>query len=225
MPLDQADLDKITALIKGSITAEALSPLIGEALKPSLTKLEQDNAKLRAELEAVKAKPEGEKKAEGEKKPEGGAAGPDAATAGELAALRQRLEATEKARADEAAARKVDAVHVSVREALQKAGVPADRVGVAMAVLKEQGVIDTEKGGWKGKDRLGMDAVLGLDEGAASWLKSDTGKLFLPPSPAQGTGGGPGFGAGPAGGDGTAKLSDLAGRGLGGALSALSAVG
>jgi hypothetical protein len=224
MPLDQADLDKITALIKGSLTAEALSPIIGEALKPALAKVEQDNAKLRAELEAAKAKPADEKKAEDGKKPEGGAAAPDPATAAELAALKQRLEATEKARADEAAARKVDAVHVAAREALQKAGVPADRVAIARAFLKDQGLIDVEKGGWKGKDRLGIDAVLGLDEGAAAWLKSDAGKLFLPPSPAQGTGGAPGFGGAAAGDGGAVKLSDLAGRGLGGALAAMSQV-
>jgi hypothetical protein len=224
MALDQADLDKITALIKGSLTAEVLSPIIGEAMKPSLGKLEQENAKLRADLDAVKAKPPEEKKPEDGKKPEGGAPAPDAATAAELAALRQRLEATEKARADEVAARKVDAVHVGAREALQKAGVPAERVGIAMAFLKDQGVIDVEKGGWKGKDKLGMEAVLGLDEGAAAWLKSDDGKLFLPPSPAQGTGGtfgrgGPGAAGGAAGG--AVKLSDLAGGGLGVAMAAM----
>lgn len=211
MPLDQADLDKITALIKGSLTAETLSPIIGEAMKPSLGKLEQENTKLRVELDALKAKPE-EKKPE-EKKPEGGTPAPDAATTAELQALKARLEATEKARADEVAARKVDAVHVAAREALAKAGVPAERVGIAMAYLKDQGVLDIEKGGWKGKDKLGMDATLGLDEGAAAWLKSDAGKLFLPPTQATGApnpGGGGGNGLTVTG---VTKLSDLRGAG------------
>lgn len=224
MALDQADLDKITALIKGSVTAEVLSPIIGEAMKPSLSKLEQENAKLRADLDAVKAKPPEEKKPEDGKKPEGGAAAPDAATAAELAALRQRLDASEKARADEVAARKVDQVHVATREALAKAGVPAERVGIAMAFLKDQGVIDVEKSGWKGRDKLGMEGVLGLDEGAAAWLKTDEGKLFLPQSAAQGTGGPQGRG-GPqlaGAGGGPVKLSDIASAGgLGLAMAAM----
>jgi hypothetical protein len=225
MPLDQADLDKITALIKGSITAEALSPLIGEALKPSLTKLEQDNAKLRAELEAVKAKPEGEKKPRVRRSPRAALRAPTRPpppSSPPCASASMPLRRPGPMRPPPA--RSTLCTSRSARPCRRRA-CPPTAWGWPWPSSRNRGSSTPRRAAGRARTASAWTPCSASTRGAASWLKSDTGKLFLPPSPAQGTGGGPGFGAGPAGGDGTAKLSDLAGRGLSGALSALSAAG
>lgn len=131
---------------------------------------------------------------------EGGASGKggeaESETKKQLAAMQKRLEAAEKkteeertARETERQARMRDEERTTLASALRKAGVSEEaRVKGAMALLytEEKRVARTEDGRIvyrKGDDELD------LDKGIADFLKSDEGKLYLPPRQVAGSGG------------------------------------
>ena len=210
MALDDADkktiADLIAAALKPETIGAAVKAHVDAAVKPLQDRL--DVAEKAAKEAAEKAgKPADEGKSDGKGK--GKDADPE--TAKEVAALRARLEASDKAREEAEARSKAEARSNAAREALAKAGVPADRLPHAMAYLDTQGVIAADKDGkvgWKGKDRFGVDALLSLEDGAKAWAATPDGKLYLPPSGAQGTGTGAGNGGG-SGQGGTKKLGEL----------------
>lgn len=215
MALDDADKKYIAELLAAQFSGDTLKKVVGEAakahveaaLKPFADKLDA-SAK---DVEALKAAKATDKPADKEDKAKGGDKA-DPETAKELAALRQRLEASDKAREEAENRSKAEARDSAAREALAKAGIPADRLPHAMAFLGAQGVIVAGadgKPGWKGKDKFGVDAVLPLEDGARSWAATPDGKLYLPPTDARGTGTGAGNGSGSGGSGGIKKLGEI----------------
>lgn len=181
MPLDEADKKEIAALIGAAFKPET----IGAAVKSHI-----DGLKLGETIAAEVAKLAPKKDDDADKKDDKGGKKDDPSVA--------RIAAMEKALADERTARtaaeektRTERLHNAAREALAAAGVPADRMKAAMAVLKEEGVLVTDaegNPGWKGKDQFGADATLALTDAASKWAAKD-GAMFLPPSGVNGTGG------------------------------------
>ena len=91
----------------------------------------------------------------------------------------------------------------------------------ALAIVGPQLVLDGEKAGWKGKDQYNLDAVLPFESGAEGWVKTDSGKRFLPPVDQAGTGNNPN-GRNGRSGPTPAKLTDISGADILGALGNLS---
>ena len=216
MALDEADKKYIAELLAAQFSGDTLKKLVGEAakahveaaLKPISDKLDA-SAK---EVEALKAAKTADKPGDKEDKAGKGTDKADPETAKELAALRQRLEASDKAREEAENRSKAETRDSAAREALAKAGIPADRLPHAMAFLGTQGVIVAGadgKPGWKGKDKFGVDAVLPLEDGAKSWAATPDGKLYLPPTDARGTGTGAGNGSGSGSSGGVKKLGEV----------------
>lgn len=219
MALDDADKKYIVDLLKGALSGEALSPIVGEAVKQHLGALKLDEKIASGVKEATKDFKPADKEDDGKDGKKRGEDGKfskaDDDTAKRFAALEKRVEDERKGREASEEARRRDQLDVSAREALAKAGVPVDRVRHAMAVLKQDGVFDLDKDGrpgWKGKDKFGVEGLLPLEEGAAAWAKSDDGKHFLPAKNAAGTGEGSQRGWGPQS-SGPVKLADLANGG------------
>lgn len=215
MALDEADLKKINEMLTAALTSDAAKKVYGDAakahvdaaLKPFADKLEASAR----DVEALKAAKPADKSTDKDDKAAKGSDKADPETAKELAALRQRLEASDKAREEAENRSKAEARDSAAREALAKAGIPADRLPHAMAFLGTQGVIATDKDGrpgWKGKDKFGVDVLLPLEEGAKSWAGTPDGKLYLPPTDARGTGTGAGNGSG-GGSGGVKKLAEV----------------
>ena len=178
MPLDDADKTTIKELIAG-----AFSPAtIGAAVKSHLDTLKIGET---IAAEVAKLAPKKEEEVPAPKN------GKDDPTAARIAAMEKQLGEQTAARLAAEDARKADARDTAVRDALGKAGVPADRIRHAMATLQADQVLTFTadgKPGWKGKDQFGVDAVLSPDEAAAKWAATADGKIFLPPTGANGTG-------------------------------------
>jgi len=238
MALDQADITKIGELIGAALSSEAHTKAIGEAATAAVKKVvgelkldkvgETIDEKVSAATKDLKAPPD-DKKGVDKKDP-------DDPTAKRLKALEDQVAQERKGREEAEAARKRDSLHTAAREALVKAGVPADRVRHAMATIIQDGVLaETSDGkpGWRGKDRFGVETVLPVEDGARAWVATDDGKAFIPARGANGTGDGAGGGPGGHGGpttvpkkaDGTPDFSALRGAALsglsGGSVSAL----
>lgn len=211
MALDEADKKYIAELLAGALKPEtigaAVKAHVDAAVKPLQDRLDAGE---KAAKDAKEAAEKAGKPADDGKGKDGKGKDADPETAKELAALRARLEASDKAREEAENRSKTEARDNATREALAKAGIPADRLPHAMAFLGTQGVIADKDGkvGWKGKDRFGVDAVLPLEEGAKAWASTPDGKLYLPPSGVQGTGTGAGNGGG-SGQNGPKKLGDI----------------
>jgi len=226
LALEQADLEQIGKLIAGAIAplagavspenlAKTITPIIeaqnkaaGVVTAAELAKRDEDakkaaaDAKAKADADAKAA--EDAKKKEGEGKGKGNEPAP---LPPEVLALQKQLEDLTKLNAEnarkaaEADARAKDAaLHNAAKDALIKAGIPADRVGLALPALKEAGVLtyDGERPGWKGVDpKTNTPAVLDMAEGVKGWIAAD-GKHLLPPKDLGGTGEGGGTGGGSA---------------------------
>lgn len=196
MALDEADKKLIADLIAGALSPESLAKAVApvvEAHTKAALKGAVTAEGLQKQLDEALAKL---KPTEGDDKPadKGGKADPA------VAALEKKLaamEAASKVKDAELAAQvqraRTERLHASTRDALAKAGIPADRLGLALASIKDAGVLDYDgdRPGWRGKSALGLDEVLAMEDGAAAWVKGE-GKLFLPPSGASGTGDGNG---------------------------------
>jgi hypothetical protein len=72
--------------------------------------------------------------------------------------------------------------------------VPSDWHDIAVTYLVSKGLVDYED---QDSDeivyRKSADEAVPLDKGLAAWLKTDSGKRFLPPQNPKAPGGGPGF--------------------------------
>lgn len=200
MSFDDAQKKELAALIaeqlKASLTAEVLGPVVGAALAPALKPVTDAQAALAAELTKVKetaAKPpENPGKPADPAKP---GAQLDERTRTEIEALKQQIaqqqaqtEQERKARLESEKARKTEVLHTRVRDLLGKAGVPSDRMHLAMPVLRELGAFQEDGDGfvWKGTVN-GVTGVHSLEAGISEWMKGD-GTSFLPPKPVAGTG-------------------------------------
>lgn len=212
MPLEQADLEKIGQLIAAAVApiasavapealAKTVTPIIeaqnkaaGVVTAAELAKREADakkaaEDKAKADADAAAAKAAEDAKKKGKEEP--------AAVPPEVLELQKQLAAITKANDENArkaaeadAARRADALHSTAKEALAKAGIPADRIHLALPVLKEAGVLtyDGERPGWKGIDpKTNTPAVLDMLDGVKGWIEGD-GKHFLPPKDLGGSG-------------------------------------
>ena len=239
MPLDEADKKFVTDSIANAMK-DALKPeTIGEAARAHLKagidglKLDEKFKALTDAVAEIKAKADagGGDGGGGEGAGKGkGKDGGDSETAKQLAGLQKKLDESavreqqrERQLKDAEEARRREQMEAAARDALAKAGVPADRLKGALAVLKADAVFDFDKDGkpgWKGKDKYDVPTLLSLEDGAKAWIATDEGKHYLPPTGANGDGGKGGDRDGKPGG--TAKLSDL--KGAGGLLAALDAL-
>lgn len=215
MALDDADKKVISDLIVAALKPET----IGAAVKAHLDGLKLDEVVAAKVKDATKdlVKPEASDKADKDADKGKGKDDP------RVAALEAKFEQERAAREASEKARARDQLETAAREALVKSGVPADRVKHALAVLKTEGTLDfgaDGKGGWKGKDRYGVDALLTPEEGAAAWVKSDDGKHFLPPVQTRGSGEKPGSASPVLNGKGEINL-DAIGDSIGRALAQL----
>lgn len=217
MPFDEAQKKEIADLVAAQLKAPEFTATLGEAVKAGMSGLKLEDTVKAQVAEAVKGlkPPEDPPGGKGKDKP-----GDEAAQ--RIAALEKTVEAEREARRQAEQKARTDRLHSETRAALLKAGVPQDRVHLALAAIKDGGALsisDDGALGWKGKDKFGVDTTLTLEEGAKAWAGTSDGKAFLPPTGAQGTGDGAG-GVGGAKGpstlpkreDGTYDLSQLRGR-------------
>lgn len=105
--------------------------------------------------------------------------------------LEERYKAAESAREAEQKARQRDEERSALADALRKGGVDDARIRPAVALLytEEQRVSrdDANKIVMKMNGKYGEEHI-SLDEAVTTWLKSDDGKMFLPPRGAGGSG-------------------------------------
>ena len=200
MALDDADKKTVTDLVTAALAAAlkpealaaAVAPVVkahvGEATKGMLT----EDAMTKAIAEAVAKFKPAESDDKG-KKGKGGDEGESEAVAAmkkQMDELKAANEAERRARIDAERKAIVDGNRSKVRDALVKAGVPADRLHLAMPAIEASGalILDGDKPGWKGKDQYQVDTVLDFDAGAKAWTATADGKHFLPAVDARGTG-------------------------------------
>lgn len=185
-PEQLAEIDKRMAdTIKAALTGADFKAVLSAALTPAIEGATKPLAEKLATLEAGAKKPETapEKKGEDGKVP--------AEVQAQINALKAELTASqEKAKAAERAAME-DRAYGSVREALAKAGVPADRVPLAMAFVKTEGLVKFAEDGTFGFEKIDQWGGK-IKQDPAAWagefIKTDTGKALLPAAPTAGTG-------------------------------------
>lgn len=210
----------LTAEQVTEIVNKAISSHVGRLKKQLQEESKERNAAMDAIIKAWDEEQDEEQDDGGEKgdgKGEKPSAGPDPATARELAAIRKQLEKTEKERDAEKAARAKEAEdrarseeRTQLAEQLTAAGVSPKRVKAAVALLHgdEKRVTRDEKGRilFRGDD----EDEVPLADGVKAWVKSEIGQEFVPPRKVGGSGGeGGGSGTlGTRGKDGQTQYSD-----------------
>ncbi len=118
-------------------------------------------------------------------------------TQAELTKLRGENDLARKREAEAVAKSRAQNLTASVKEALTKAGIPADRHKAAIAVLREDGLFNyAENGEGEAPVFRGADGEVALDDGVKSWSKTPEAKIFMPPLNPGGSGGGPGHSSG-----------------------------
>lgn len=220
MPLEKTDLEQIGVLIASAVAplasalsdealAKKIQPILDAQNKANgvLTKAELDKRDADAKAAAEKAAKdaadaEAKKLADAEAAKKGNKA-PEkdpavAALEATVAELTKKATDAEAATKAERESARTAALYSATKDALVKAGIPADRVHLALPAIKDAGVLayDGDRPGWKGTDpKTNTAAILDLSAGAAEWIKGD-GKHFLPPKDIGGTGDGAGNGGG-----------------------------
>lgn len=185
MALDEDDLKKVAELIASEQekATKATLKVIGEQLKPVISRIE-------AVEKTATAKPDDQPDDEPDEG-RGASADPEVkALKAKMAALEARAQKAEQDRREAEEKAKAERLQQAARDALLAAGVPADRVKAALATLQVDGLLDYDDQGQPGIkfQRQGYAEVLTGKDGAAEWLKSDVGKIFLPPADVGGTG-------------------------------------
>ncbi len=176
-----------------TVLSAALTPAIEGATKPltdKITALETAAAKKPADP------PPGKKEGEG-------APGIPAEVTAQLKALQDQVKAEQDARkAAERAALK-DRATGAVRDALGKAGVPSDRMDLAISWVESNGLVKLADDGsfhFEGAEQYGVKPKLDAAAWAGEFIKTNVGKQLLPAAQTQGAGGQPGqHGGGSAG--------------------------
>ena len=197
MALDKADLESIAAMMAAALAPEKLAPILQPILEAHgagiLAKVPKGVDQKALDEALAKLKPA----ADPDPKPKGkdGDSPEIVAMRAELAATNQRLEATEKARQETVAKSAQERARNEVKAALGKAGVTADALDDALAVVERTGalVLDGEKVGWKMPNKFNpaLEEVQPFEAGASAWAATPAGKRFQAPVPVQGTGDGP----------------------------------
>lgn len=205
--------EKVSSL--GTSLADQLAKMFAKREAEAQKKASDAEAKRKADEEAARAKAEEDaaaKKAEEDAK-KGQQPSVDPKTAqleAELARVKRDMEAQKKAleEKDRAATeaeskRRTVEIGAKLRESLQKAGIPGDRVGHAAGYLTDT----AKRVRWDDATgqpvyvnvRDGVEDVLPLDEGISTFAKSPDAAIYLPPKETQGSKGTPGSGANGAG--------------------------
>lgn len=183
MALDAEALEQIRAII-----AESTASIVGDAVKTHVDQAlggldKRVETLVRAAIPAPAPPPkDGD---DGGPDPKKGK--PDPVEA-QVRQQREQIEAMKRELAEERAKAQRQKLTAAARDSLIKAGVPADRVGVALKVLGDSLAVDGETMGVKAADRWGEETIQPLDEAIPAFLKTDEGKLFVPPTPARGAG-------------------------------------
>lgn len=191
-PEQLAEIDKRTAdAIKTALTGADFKTVLTAALAPAIEGATKPLADKLATLEAGAKKPETPPK-----KDEEGGKGIPAELQQKIAAMEAQLKDAEAKRAAAERSALEDRAYGSVREALAKSGVPADRIQLAMAFVKSEGLVkfgDDGSFGFEKVDQWGNKAKIDPAAWAGEFVKTDTGKALLPASQTQGAGshGGP----------------------------------
>lgn len=121
----------------------------------------------------------------------------------QVAELREQLESLQAERKEAQEAARRERVQNQVQRSLINAKAAPERVGVAMSYLLSNGQVAHQDDGsivFVGQDKYGQTVHKPLDKGIEEFLSSDTGKMFLPPRPVQGSGSGGGNPFGVSGG-------------------------
>lgn len=186
MPLDDADKKYIADLLAESLkrqTDETIK-IVDERVKPLGARLEGVEKKATEKPEDKAEDKPGDKKAGDKSDPE------LERMRAKLAELEAKNKAAEEERKAAEEKARQDRLHGAARDALLAAGVPADRARIALAAIKDEGLLAYNDAGEPGFKfaRKGYSEVVDAKAGAEEWLKSDAGKLFLPPSDVRGTG-------------------------------------
>ena len=187
-PEQLAEIDKrMGEAIKTAFTGDAFKGALSAALAPAIEGATKPLAEKLAALEAGAKKPEtppGKKAGEGD--------GVPAEVQAQINALKAQLtESQEKAKAAERAALK-DRASGAVRDALGKAGVPADRMDLALAWVEANGVVKLADDGsfhFEGAEQYGVRPKVDATAWAGEFIKTNIGKALLPAAPTQGAGG------------------------------------
>jgi len=215
MPIDP-EVKAILDAIQASLTPEALGKILAPVLEAHgagvLAKVPKglDQAGLDAAL--AKFKPT-EPEVKG-KDPKAGDSPEIVAMRAELAATNARLEATEKSRQETATKAAQERARSEVKAALGRAGVAADGLDDALAVVERTGslVLDGDKVGWKQPNKFNpvLEEVVSFEDGARAWASTPSGKRYQAPIDQRGTGDRTADRTG-AGQSGTASLASLRG--------------
>jgi hypothetical protein len=198
MPFDDAQKAEIAALVAESLKS-SLPGLLADGLKPISAGLEKAiTDKVTAATKGLQAKPadtDTDTDTDTDDEPvKGKSKGKtDPKLTAQIAALQKQVaDETTKREAAEQKSRE-ERVLNSARSALTKAGVPPERVKAAIAVLHNaEGRLRLAEDGKPGLhfQRTGYDEVVEIEKGLDEWLKTDDGKVFLPPRGVEGTGDG-----------------------------------
>lgn len=235
MALDEAALKQVNEAVAAQIAAALKPEALGAALGPVVKAHVDAATKGAITEEALKAQlaefAKTIKPADDDKGGKGGDKGNDkggdkadptvVALQRQLDDLKVKNEAAERARIDAERKAITDRNRNAVKAALGKAGLSAEALDDALAIVEARGelVLDGDKPGWKGVDAYNLQTVHDFETGAKKFAATDAGKRFLPASGAGGTGEGGGRGTdvnrnGPSkirNADGTINLTKLAG--------------
>jgi len=109
--------------------------------------------------------------------------------------LKDQLEALKAQNAAAEAKLRADTLKSTVQSALIAGKAAPERVDVALAYLVSNELVTYSDEGqlvYAGTDEWGQPSHKPVEKGVEEFLASDTGKMFLPARPVQGTGAGPG---------------------------------
>lgn len=239
MPLDDADIEKISGLIgaalktHGEEQGKATTALVTKATKAAIDGLKLDD-RFKAydeKLAAVPKPPEGGA-GDGAGKGTGGEPGKgDSETAIALRKLQAELDNERKAReaqtrkaAEAEAARQQELLQNKVRDALVANGANPKLVSVALNDLLARKMVRLNDKGepvFTFRRSYGADEDVAVGDGAKEWLGTDEGKFFVPATEKKGTGDRVERGTAGARKDGKVDWGSLAGRVNLGALDSL----
>ena len=192
-PEQKAEVDKLVVdALKTALTGPEFKTVLTSIVTPALEGATKPLTEKIATLEAGAKKPADPPpgKKEGE-----GAPGIPAEVTAQLKALQDQVKAEQDARkAAERAALK-DRATGAVRDALGKAGVPSDRMDLAISWVESNGLVKLADDGsfhFEGAEQYGVKPKLDAAAWAGEFIKTNVGKQLLPAAPTQGAGGQPG---------------------------------
>lgn len=190
MALDADDIKKINELLSSGLKTalDARDQDIAGLIKKHLDPVNREIESLKSK--GVAAGDDDDDADSGKAKGKGRGKDSDPEVAREVARLRKMVEDRDKELQTRQQAERRSKLESAARNELLMRGVPAERVDVALAYLRDRLAYegDTDKMGLANKDKYGNDVLEPLGDALGSFLGTTEGKIFLPPSGGQGTG-------------------------------------